>query len=204
MSNRTIAMISFCIISTLLLSGKTKYKFDAAHANNWEYVVRNSTQDPTELFKMNQGVLSIKDSTVGYLRTKDCFKNYTVDLEWRWTKVLANSGILIHIQKPDTIWPICYQVQQKADAAGDIICMNGLWAKECTDTIKTTVPKMKKSNEKPLGEWNTLKIISKNGTLTVYVNAELQNKITGLTAKKGYIGFQAESKPIEFRNLSIK
>lgn len=204
MSNRTIAMISFCIISTLLLSGKTKYKFDVAHANNWEYVVRNSSQEPTELFKMNQGVLSIKDSTVGYLRTKDCFKNYTVDLEWRWTKVLANSGILIHIQKPDTIWPICYQVQQKADAAGDIICMNGLWAKECTDTIKTTVPKMKKSNEKPLGEWNTMKIISKNGTLTVYVNAELQNKITGLTAKKGYIGFQAESKPIEFRNLSIK
>lgn len=204
MNNRTIAMISFCIISIILLSGKTKYKFDVAHANNWEYVVRNSTQEPTELFKMNQGVLSIKDSTVGYLRTKDCFKNYTVDLEWRWTKVLANSGILIHIQKPDTIWPICYQVQQKADAAGDIICMNGLWAKECTDTIKTTVPKMKKSNEKPLGEWNTLKIISKNGTLTVYVNAELQNKITGLTAKKGYIGFQAESKPIEFRNLSIK
>lgn len=204
MTLRTIALISICMLGTIVLSGKTKYKFDSANANNWEYVVRNSTQDPTKLFKMNQGVLSIKDSTIGYLRTKDSFKNYKLEVEWRWTKVLANSGVLVHIQEPDAIWPICYQVQQKADAAGDIICMNGLWAKECTDTVTTTVPKMKKSNEKPLGEWNSMKVISKNGTLTVYINNELQNKITGLTAKKGYIGFQAESKPIEFRNLSIK
>ena len=204
MTAKTIVLISICMLSTITLSGKTKYKFDAANANNWEYVVRNSTQDPTQLFKMNQGVLSIKDSTIGYLRTKDCFKNYKLDVEWRWTKVLANSGVLIHIQKPDAIWPICYQVQQKADAAGDIICMNGLWAKECSDTVTTTVPKLVKSNEKPLGEWNSMKVISKNGTITVYVNGELQNKITGLTVKKGYIGFQGESKPIEFRNLSIK
>ncbi len=204
MKFRAIAIISICIVSTMVLSGKKKYKFDAAHANSWEYVVRNNSQHPTLLFKMNHGVLSIKDSTVGYLRTKDCFKNYIMDVEWRWTEVLANSGVLIHIQKPDAVWPICYQVQQKADAAGDIICMNGLWAKECTDTVTTTIPKLKKSNERPLGEWNSMKVISKNGTLKVYINGELQNKITGLTVGKGYIGFQGESKPIEFRNLSIR
>mgnify|MGYP003608486347 FL=1 len=125
-------------------------------------------------------------------------------MEWRWTKVAANSGVLIHIQPNDTVWPKCFQVQQKADAAGDIICMNGLWANECTDKVKFTVPKMKPSNEKPLGEWNTMKIISKNGTLEVYINGELQNKITGMTAKKGFIGFQAEGKPMEFRNLKIQ
>lgn len=204
MKIRTIAIISICILSTLVLSGKTKYKFDAAHANNWEYVLKNSVQDPTQLFKMNHGVLSIKEATVGYLRTKDNFKNYKLEVEWRWTKVLANSGVLLHIQQPDVVWPVCYQVQQKAEAAGDIICMNGLWAKECTDTVTTTVPKMKKSNEKPLGEWNSMKIISKNGTLIVYINGELQNKITGLTVENGFIGFQGESKPIEFRNLSIR
>ncbi len=204
MTAKTIAIISICTLSTMLLSAKTKYKFDAAQANNWEYVIKNSKQDPTQLFKMNEGVLSIKDSTSGYIRTKDSFKNYKLEVEWRWTKVLANSGVLLHIQKPDEVWPVCYQVQQKANAAGDVICMNGLWAKECTDTVTTTVPKMNKSNEKPLGEWNSMKVISKNGTLTVFINGELQNKTTGLTVKEGYIGFQAESKPIEFRNFSIK
>ena len=153
---------------------------------------------------MDSGVLKISDASAGYLRTKKTYKNFTLTVEWRWTKVAANSGVLIHIQPNDTVWPKCFQVQQKAEAAGDIICMNGLWANECADKVKFTVPKMNPSNEKPLGEWNAMKIISKNGTLEVYINGELQNKITGMTAKKGFIGFQAEGKPMEFRSLKIK
>jgi len=94
-------------------------------------------------------------------------------------------------------------VQQKADAAGDIICMNGLWAKECTDSVKFTVKKLLPSNEKPLGEWNSMRIICKKNTLKVYVNGILQNNLTGLTAKKGFIGFQNEGTPLEFRKLMI-
>jgi hypothetical protein len=32
----------------------------------------------------------------------------------------------------------------------------------------------------------------------------LQNKATGLTQSKGYIGFQAEGREMEFRNVVIK
>jgi hypothetical protein len=117
---------------------------------------------------------------------------------------LGNSGVLVHIQPLDTIWPACYQVQQKSNAAGDIICMNGLWAKECTDSIKFTVLKMQPSNEKPLGEWNSMQIISMNNTLRVFVNGNMQNRVTGLTVGKGFIGFQNEGKPLEFRNLNIE
>ena len=129
--------------------------------------------------------------------------NYELNVEWRWTKKLGNSGVLVHIQQKDSIWPVCYQVQQKADAAGDIICMNGLWAKECTDSVKFTVKKMLPSNEKPLGEWNSMRIICKRNTLKVYVNGILQSNLTGLTAKKGFIGFQNEGTPLEFRKLTI-
>jgi hypothetical protein len=82
--------------------------------------------------------------------------------------------------------------------------MNGLLAKECTDSVKFTVKKLQTSNEKPLGEWNTMKVICKNNTLKVWINSVLQNNITGLTASKGFIGFQNEGKPLEFRNLMIK
>ena len=60
------------------------------------------------------------------------------------------------------------------------------------------------SNEKPLGEWNTMQIICKKNTLKVYINGIIQNQISGLTAEKGFIGFQNEGVPLEFRNLSIK
>ena len=171
--------------------------------DNWVYIMKDKNVDVSKVFNMDMGVLSISGESSGYIRTKGEYSNYDLSLEYRWTKVLANSGVLVHIQPKDTVWPVCYQIQQRADAAGDIICMNGLWATECKDSVKFTVPKMKPSNEKPLGEWNTMRIICNGNTIKAYVNDELQNYITGLTASKGFIGFQNEGKPLEFRNLFI-
>ena len=178
--------------------------FYAPDFKNWEYILKDKKIDPKDVFKMADGTLQITGISSGYLRTKTTFSDYTIKLEYRWTSKLGNSGVLVHIQQKDTIWPVCYQVQQKADAAGDIICMNGLWAKECTDSVKFTVKKALPSNEKPLGEWNSMEVVCKNNTLQVTVNGQLQNSITGLTAKSGFIGFQNEGTPIEFRNLSIR
>jgi hypothetical protein len=178
--------------------------FTKTDVSNWVYVLKDKTVAPTDVFKMEDGLLQITGISSGYLRTKKNFTEFELTTEWRWTKTLGNSGVLVHIQPKDTVWPQCYQVQQKASDAGDIICMNGLWAKECTDSVKFTVKKLQSSNEKPLGEWNLIKVISKDKTLKVFVNGLLQNNITGLTASNGFIGFQNEGKPLEFRNLSIK
>ncbi|HEY5508729.1 MAG TPA: DUF1080 domain-containing protein [Paludibacter sp.] len=211
--------IKFAIASTLFLffaitiSAKnsathkkqlSKVFFTESDASNWAYVIKDKTIAPSSVFKMENGVLQITGLSSGYLRTKKMFSNYELNLEWRWTKSLGNSGVLLHIQPTDTIWPICYQVQQKADAAGDIICMNGLWAKECTDSVKFTVKKSLASNEKPLGEWNSMKVICKKKTMKVFINNVLQNSITGLTTEEGFIGFQNEGTPLEFRKLEIK
>jgi len=178
--------------------------FSASDTANWIYVIKDKTLDPSTVFKMDKGILQVTGISIGYLRTKKVYTNFELTVDWRWTKVLGNSGVLVHIQPKDSIWPVCYQIQQKANAAGDIICMNKLWAKECTDSVKFTVKKFLPPNEKPMGVWNTMHVISKNSTLKVFVNGELQNYITELTAGKGFIGFQNEGKPIEFRNLSIK
>ena len=177
--------------------------FTESDAPNWVYVLRDKTLAASEVFKMNNGVLQISGASSGYLRPKKAYSNFEINLEWRWTKTFGNSGVLVHIQQKDTIWPVCYQVQQKSAAAGDVICMNGLWAKECTDSVKFTIKKLQASNEKPLGEWNTMKIICNKKMLKIFVNGVLQNNITGLTANSGFIGFQNEGNPLEFRNLSI-
>jgi len=48
-----------------------------------------------------------------------------------------------------------------------------------------------------------MEITCKNNTITVFVNGELQNKVSGLTVNKGFVGFQNEGKPLEFKNVSI-
>jgi len=37
----------------------------------------------------------------------------------------------------------------------------------------------------------------------VYVNGIFQNSVSGMTATNGYIGFQNEGNPLEFRSLRI-
>jgi len=184
-------------------SSKNGSLFTTANASKWEYIIKGKAISPSDVFVMKDGLLQITGVSTGYLRTRKTYTNYELNVEWRWTKKLGNSGVLVHIQQKDSIWPVCYQVQQKADAAGDIICMNGLWAKECTDSVKFTVKKLLPSNEKPMGEWNSMRIICKATTLKVYVNGILQNNLTGLTATKGFIGFQNEGTPLEFRKLTI-
>lgn len=178
--------------------------FNVKNASKWTVFLSDKTKPANSVFDISNGILKVSSSGVGYIRTNKMYKNYQLQLEWRWTSKPGNSGVLLHIQKPDSVWPKCFQVQQRADAAGDLICMNGLWATECTDTVKFTIPKMLPSNEKPVGEWNTMKVISKNGTLVVYINNLLQNKVTGLTKVKGYIGLQGEGRDMEFRKMVIK
>lgn len=178
--------------------------FNANGANDWVFVLKNKNLKAADLFQLGDGYLKITDATSGYIRTRNQYKNFTLSVDWRWTTSFGNSGALIYIQPNDTVWPVCYQVQQKADAAGDIICMNGLWAKECKDSVKMTIPKLKVSNEKPLGEWNNMLVKCNGAEIKVYINGELQNKVTGLTVNNGFIGFQAEGKAMEFRNLTIR
>jgi hypothetical protein len=200
----TLPFFIFSQNRTEIKPNKNQEVFSKSDTANWVYILNDKSLHPLDVFKMDSGVLKISGLSSGYLRTKKSYKNYTLKLEWRWLKSPGNSGVLVHIQPKDSIWPVCYQVQQKTNAAGDIICMNGLWAKECKDSVKFTVNKLKPSNEKPLGEWNAMEIICTNDKISVFVNGELQNEITGLTVRSGTIGLQNEGKPLEFRNFTIK
>jgi len=195
--------ISIGVLFSASIFAKGTYFFSQADQNNWQYFIKSEAVPANQLFAFDNGTLKISDASAGYLRTKKIYKNFVLELDWRWTVKAGNSGVLVYTQN-DTIWPACFQVQQKADAAGDIICMNGLLAKECKNQLNFTVPKINSSNEKAIGEWNHMKIIARNGELTAYINGVLQNKVTGMNVRKGHIGFQAEGTPMEFKNLVIK
>jgi hypothetical protein len=56
---------------------------------------------------------------------------------------------------------------------------------------------------KPVGEWNTYEVISKDGELTTLINGEKVSE--GSSAlKEGPIGWQSEGVEIHFRNIRIK
>ena len=59
------------------------------------------------------------------------------------------------------------------------------------------------SREKPLGEWNSYDITVAGDTITLAVNGEEVNRMTGVTPAAGFIALQTEGTPIDFRNVTL-
>ena len=137
------------------------------------------------------------------MRTKDAYSDYVLRLEWRWPAEATNSGVFIHAQLPDTIWPKCIECQLKAGSAGDFVCMNGADMNERKDKNVRSVKKLAESSEKPTGEWNTMEVTCTANTITVIINGVLQNKATGLNVTSGNICLQSEGKDLEYRNVTL-
>jgi len=171
--------------------------------NNWVFQLKDPSVDPSKVFSVQNGVIHITGNPFGYMRTKDSFSDYQLHVEWRWPAEATNSGVFIHAQLPDTIWPKSIECQLQAGNAGDFICMSGSDMNERTDKSKRSIKKIATSSEKPSGEWNTMEITCRTNTIEVSVNGILQNKGTGVSVSRGHICLQSEGKDIEFRNVFL-
>jgi hypothetical protein len=191
--------------SKLTFTQDTLHLLEGDPLKTFDFVMKQKNVDAKTLFTYEKKLLNLTTNEAGYLRTKQSFNNYKLHIEWRWPQGMsgANSGILIHTQQPDSVWPKCVQVQLKQEKAGDLIAMAGAKAKETEGKLKDTTEKFETSNEKTAGEWNFCDVVCANDSMTVYVNGLLQNKVSGMNINNGTIGFQLEGKPISFRSIYL-
>ena len=183
--------------------GKEIRLFNGKNLKNWVFHLKDPAIDPATVFTVQNGIIHIKGDPFGYMRTKESYSDYKLNVEWRYPGEASNSGVFIHGQKPDTIWLKCIECQLKAGSAGDFVCMNGSDMNERTDKTNRVVKKLAGSSEKPNGEWNTMEVVCKTNTIEVFVNGVLQNKGTNLNVSEGSICLQSEGKDIEFRNVFL-
>ncbi len=208
MKNRTICVfvLLLAVAFNSLAYGQGKSSktvlFNGKDLKGWVFYLKDRSVDPATVFTVINGVINIKGDPFGYMRTKKRFSDYSLHVEWRYPTELSNSGVFVHAQEPDTIWPKCIENQLKAGSAGDYVLMNGALIKEKPDQ-KIVVPKAAPSNEKPVGEWNNLDITCDGNNIETKVNGLLQNKGTGLNITEGSICLQSEGKAIEFRNVYL-
>lgn len=183
----------------------TVYLFNGKNINTFDFIMRNPKVNVEKLYKIRHNILIFNTHRVGYFRTKINFKHFELHTEWKWMTRdrKNNSGVLVYMQKPDIVWPECIQINLKNQHAGDFIAMNGAMFPEAKNKPKGVVPKFKKSSERPVGKWNECNIICKGDSIMVYVNGVFQNKATHINLKNGYIGFQLEGHPVEFRNIYL-
>ena len=183
--------------------------FNGKDLSNWKFVIENDAVPAEEVYSVNDGVITIKGEPLGYMYTKEKFRNYTLELEYRWAENASNSGIFVLIEDPTNPFPKGIECQLKAGQAGDFVLLGGSDLNEYTlpegVTEKPAFPvinKKESSSEKPTGEWNKAKIVVEDGKITVYINDVPQNIATSNTME-GHIGLQSEGESIQFRNIVL-
>jgi hypothetical protein len=179
--------------------------FNGKDLSNLKIILDNPGINTNDFYSVKDGVLYFPAGYKGYVRTKNVFSNFVLHAEWKWTekKEEGNSGILVFILPPDTIWPNCLQVNFKENHAGDLIAMNGARFKEAEGKPKNTALMLSASSEKSEGEWNSCDLSCLDDSLVVYINGVLQNKATKIINHSGNIGWQLEGKPIALKNIFL-
>lgn len=207
---------TFLFLTTCLFACKTDNKlalFNGEDLDNWNIFVSSPDVEAGDLFWVEEGLINTAGKPHGYIRSKESYTNYKLHLEWRWTEEPTNSGVLLHVQGKDMIWPLAIECQLMADHAGDVVLIgkgSGITIKDSTYLVSseenryTVIPKAEKVSEKPVGEWNSYDITSKDGMLEVMVNGVLQNTGSAMTLKEGNILLQSEGSPMQFRNIYLE
>ncbi len=180
--------------------------FNGKDLAGWTMVLADPNQDPKKVWSVKDGVLRCEGVPNGYIRTNTDYAEYVLHVEWRWADKPTNSGVLLHVQPPDKVWPKCIESQLMAENAGDIVLINGSEIKGHPFAGKQfeVIKKLKDSSEKNAGEWNSYDIICKDDCIVTIVNGVIQNVATGAKPTSGRIALQSEGSPIEFRNIYLE
>ncbi|MGA9778578.1 MAG: DUF1080 domain-containing protein [Limisphaerales bacterium] len=181
--------------------------FNGKDFSGWAFCMKDNT-DPKQTWSVANGVIHCTGRPIGYMRTKQAYSNYVVTVVWRFVKVTPkadNTGVLVHIQSPDKVWPMCIQNQGKSGRQGDLFLMAGAEAKEHKGmNPNTPVPMRGAPNENPVGEWNTNVTICASNVVKAIINGKWENEITECTISSGFIGIQSEGGDIEIDRIYLE
>lgn len=155
----------------------------------------------------------------GHLISDSVFRNYRLEVEYRFTGKPGNAGVLVHASTPRALYgmfPKSIEVQMDHLNAGDFWCIveditvpdmekrrgpKDTWG--ITEGKARRILNLTDGAERPLGQWNRMVIEAVGRSVKVWVNGTLVNHGTNATADHGQIAIQSESSEVEFRTITI-
>ena len=164
-----------------------------------------------DVWKAEDGAIVVEKGGGGWLLTEKEYGDFELRLEYKMS-ARANSGVALRTPPTGDPAYVGMEVQLIDDEGwGDRLADY-----QHTGSVYDVVPAAKRNN-KPVGEWNALRIVCAGSRVTVEVNgttvvdANLENyketkgaKHPGLSRAKGHVGFQSYNTRVEFRNIFLK
>jgi hypothetical protein len=201
--------------------GQSKSLFNGKDLAGWHIDVPDMDKDATlkTPFIVRNGLLVSLGTPEGHLITDAVYQNYRLEVQYRFAGKPGNCGILVHASTPRALYdmfPKSIEVQLMHENAGDFWCIvedirvqdmeKRRGPKEDWGTTEDKLRRIKNltdGSEKPLGEWNNIRIECLNNSVKVWVNGTLVNQGFDCTAQKGQIALQAEGSEVEFKQVLL-
>jgi hypothetical protein len=197
--------------------------FNGKDLSGWEADVpaRDTDKAAPESFIVRNGLLVSLGNPKGHLLTKDAYRNYRLEVEYRFPGPPGNCGVLVHASRPRALYkmfPQSIEVQMQSGQAGDFwVIQEDIQVPDMekrrprnegekwggTEADARRILNLTDTSEKPLGQWNTMVIEARDRTIKVWVNGDLVNEGSAATADRGRIALQAEGTEVEFRRVDI-
>jgi hypothetical protein len=183
--------------------------FNGENLNGWKATGK------MDKWAAEPGLIVCKGGGGGWLLTEKEYSNFEFRAQYRWTDIGGNSGVALRAPEKGDPAYAGMEIQLIDDENWEKAHKFKLMDWQNTGAIyNVQAPKLQ--NNKPIGEWNSIKIVADGRKVNVVLNGkELVNanlddykdkndKHPGLLREKGHVGFQSHDGRVEFRYVFIK
>jgi hypothetical protein len=201
---------------------KTVSLFNGKDLRGWHADVPEMDTNPSARnpFIVRNGLLVSLGTPGGHLITDKTYRDYRLDVRYRFAGTPGNCGVLVHASTPRALYkmfPKSIEVQMMHENAGDFWCIvediavpdmerrrgpKENWG--ITEGKERRIINLTDGAEKPVGQWNDMVIECLKDTVKVWVNNQLVNFGYNATATSGQIAVQAEGSEVEFLKLELR
>ncbi len=128
----------------------------------------------------------------GFIRTDKTFENYVLEAEYMFPGKGGSTGILLHTQQPDKVWPASIEIQIDHGLLGNFIKIG---------PVSFEGGKRAENREKPVGQWNHFEAVCRGDTIEFFANGKKVSEGKKCHPAQGTIGFQSEGVEVHLRNI---
>lgn len=214
-------LLLFILVILAACRQKPVALFNGKDLTRWHADVpeMDTSKTATSPFVVRNGLLVSLGTPGGHLITDSSFHDYQLNIRYRFAGTPGNCGVLVHASTPRALYqmfPKSIEVQMMHENAGDFWCI--VEDIQVPDMEKRRGPKenwgitegkerriinLMDGAEKPVGEWNEMKIECSANAITVWVNGVLVNQGDHCSVSKGQIAIQAEGSEVEFSKIEL-